>query len=173
MAAAGAAAGGIWACVAPSIHAAVVVTESGRRVRLPVGNEADHYFDAATMMIGLLLGLAIVSAVLVWQWRQHRGPAMVVALTAGGVAAALTAAGVGAGIVRLRYGHTDIEEIADDQKIHYFIEAPSVFFGHTVPQILTVVLLPAAVAVLTYALIAAASAYDDLGVGPPERETVG
>ena len=47
------------------------------------------------------------------------------------------------------------------------------FFGHAPLQVLTVLLLPAAAAVLTYAMMAAASAHDDLGVESSVPETVG
>ena len=93
MALAGVAAGAVWAWLAPASHSAVVVTKSGKRLHEYLGNEAEHYFDSAVMMIGLLVGLAVVSAVLVWQWRQRRGPAMVIGLTAGGVALAAAATG--------------------------------------------------------------------------------
>jgi hypothetical protein len=172
MALAGVAAGAVWAWLAPASHSAVVVTKSGKRLHEYLGNEADHYFDSAVMMVGLLVGLAVVSAVLVWQWRQRRGPAMVVGLTAGGVALAAAATGTGAGLVRLRYGHTDIGAVAADHKIHYITEAPAVFLGHTPLQVLTVLLLPAAAAALTYGMMAAASAHDDLGVKPSVPETV-
>jgi len=172
MALAGVAAGAVWAWLAPASHSAVVVTKSGKRLHEYLGNEADHYFDSAVMMVGLLVGLAVVTAVLVWQWRQRRGPAMVIGLTAGGVALAAAATGTGAGLVRLRYGHTDIGAVAADHKLHYITEAPAVFLGHTPLQVLTVLLLPAAAAALTYGMMAAASAHDDLGVKPSVPETV-
>jgi hypothetical protein len=166
MAIAGAVAGVVWAWLAPPSHSAVAVTKSGKRVHEYLGNEADHFFDSAVMLTGLLVGIAIVSAVLVWQWREHRGPAMVVGLTAGGVALAAAAAGAGAGLVRLRYGYTDFQAVPADHEVHYITEAPAVFFGHTPLQILTSLLLPPAAAALTYAMLAAASAHDDLGVEP-------
>jgi hypothetical protein len=172
MAIAGAAAGAVWAWLAPAVHGVVVVTKSGKRVHEYLGNEADHYFDSAVTMAGLLVGLGVVSAVLMWQWRQRRGPAMVIGLTAGGVAAAAAATGTGAGLVRLRYGHTDIEGVPGDHKIHYITEAPAVFFGHTPLQVVTILLLPAAAAALTYAMMAAASAHDDLGVEASVSDTV-
>ncbi|HEY7054026.1 MAG TPA: DUF2567 domain-containing protein [Mycobacterium sp.] len=168
MAFAGALAGAVWAWIAPPARSVAGVSKSGKRVHDYVGNEADHFFDAAVMMVGLLLCLAIVSAVLVWQFRRHRGPAMVVALTVGGMAAAGAAAGVGAGLVRLRYGHFDIGAVPADHKVHYFIEAPAVFFGHNPLQILTVLLLPAAVAAFTYAVMAAGSAHDNLSAEPTQ-----
>jgi hypothetical protein len=175
MAIAGVVAGAVWAWLAPAIHSAAAVTKAGKHVREYLGNEADHYFDASVIMMGMLGGLGIVSAVLVWQWRQHRGPSMVVGLTAGGLAMAAAAAGVGAGLVRSRYGHTDLGAIPADHKVHYLTEAPAVFFGHSPVQVLTVLLLPSALAALTYAMIAAASAHDDLGSGVAQqsvRETV-
>ena len=173
MAAAGAVAGAVWAWLAPSVHGVVVVTKSGNRVHEYLGNEADHYFDSAMMMTGLMVGLGVVGAVLTWQWRRRRGPAMALGLATGGIAAAAAAAGVGAGLARLRYGHTDIQAVPADHKIHYITEAPAVFFGHGTLQVLTLLLLPAAAAALAYAMMAAASAHDDLGVGSSVSETVG
>jgi hypothetical protein len=172
MAVAGVVAGAVWAWLAPAIHSAAAVTKAGKRVQQYLGNEADHYFDATVMMAGLLVSLGVVAAVLVWQWRQRRGPAMVIALTAGGLAAAAAATGTGAGLVRIRYGHFDIDTVPADHKLHYVTEAPAVFIGHSPLQVLTVLLLPAAAAVLTYAMMAAASAHDDLGVEPSVPETV-
>jgi Protein of unknown function (DUF2567) len=164
MGVAGAVAGAVWAGIAPPAHSVAAVTRSGNLVHDYLGSEADHYFDSAVMMIGLLVGLAVVSAVLVWQWRQRRGPMMVIGLTLGGALAAAAATGTGAGLARIRYGHTDIGAVPADHRIHYFTEAPSVFFGHSPLQVITVLLVPAAVAALTYAVMAAASAHDDLGV---------
>jgi hypothetical protein len=172
MAVAGAVAGAVWAWIAPPAHSVAAVTRSGNRVHDYLGTEADHYFDSAVMMIGLLVGLAVVSAVLVWQWRQSRGPAMVIGLTLGGMLAAAAATGTGAGLVRIRYGHIDIGAVPADHKIHYLTEAPSVFLGHSTLQVFTVLLVPAAVAALTYAVMAAASAHDDLGVQPPAPMSV-
>ena len=172
MAVAGVAAGALWAWLAPPIHSAVAVTKAGKRVHQYVGHEADHYFDAAVMMAGVLAGLAVVTAVLVWQWRQRRGPAMVLSLTAGGLAAAAAATSTGAGLVRIRYGHFDIDAVPADHKLHYVTEAPAVFFGHTPWQVLTILLLPAAVAALTYAMLAVASAHDDLGAEHSVAEAV-
>src|ERR1700741_3323031 len=124
MAVAGIAAGAIGAWPAPASHSVVVVNKSGKRFHeyLGKGNEADHYFDSAVMMVGLLVALAVVTAVLVWQWRQRGGPAMAIGVKAGGVALAAAATGTGAGLVRLRYGHTDIGAVAADHKLHYVTE---------------------------------------------------
>ena len=65
MAVAGGAAGAVWTLLAPPVHSVVVVTKSGKRVHEFLGNEADHYFDSAVMMSGLLIGLGVISAVLV------------------------------------------------------------------------------------------------------------
>ena len=164
---AGALVGVVWAWLAPPVHGAIALTKAGQRVHVYLGNEADHFFVAAVMMVGLLAAVAVVAAVLVWQWRQRRGPAMVVALTLGGLAAAGSATGVGALLASLRYEVADIAAapVSPEHRVHYLVEAPSVFFGHTPLQIVATLLVPAAAATLTYASLVAASAHDDLGVG--------
>jgi hypothetical protein len=52
------------------------------------------------------------------------------------------------------------------------IEAPAVFFGHSPLLIAASVLLPVAIALLVYALLAASTARDDLGAWPPVEEPV-
>ena len=93
---AGALVGALWAWLAPPIHGVVALTKSGERVKAYLGNEADHFFIAAFLIVGMLGVLAVVAAVLLWQWRAHRGPVMVAALAIGSAAAAGAAAGVGA-----------------------------------------------------------------------------
>ena len=122
-------------------------------------------------MLGVL---AVIAAVLVWQWRAHRGPVMVAALAIGAAAAAGAAAGVGALLVHWRYGTIDVAgaPVSPEHRVHYVIEAPAVFFGHSPLQIAATVLLPAAVAALVYALMAVSTARDDLGAWPPVEEPV-
>jgi uncharacterized protein DUF2567 len=172
MAVAGVVVGIVWTLIAPPIHMAGKIGRTGKPAQDYLAGDENHLFDAAVMMIGLLTALGIISAVLLWQWRRRRGPGMVIALTVGGVAAAGAATGCGAGIARIRYGHTDVASLPADSKIHYFTEAPPVFFGHTPLQVIATLVLPAAMAALTYAVMAAASAYDDLGVGSSLPETV-
>ena len=74
LAVAGALIGALWAWIAPPIHGVVALTRSGERVRAYLGNEADHFFIGAFLIVGMLSVLAVVAAVLVWQWRAHRGP---------------------------------------------------------------------------------------------------
>jgi hypothetical protein len=158
--------GVVWTLLTPPVHGAVALNKTGHRVYVYLGNEADHFFVSAVMMVGLLIGVAVVAAVLVWQWRAHRGPAMVIGLILGGLAAAGAATGVGAGLARLRYGAVDIAgaPVSPQHRVHYVIEAPTVFFGHTPLQVIATLVLPAAAATLTYATMVAASASDDLGV---------
>lgn len=165
----GAVIGALWAWLAPSIHGVVALTKSGERVRAHLGNEADHFFVAAFLMIGMLCVMAVVAAVLVWQWRAHRGPLMVSALGLGSAVAAGVAAGVGAVLVHWRYGTIDINSapISPEHRVHYVIEAPPVFFGHTPLLIALTILFPAAIAALVYALIAVSIPRDDLGAWPP------
>ena len=125
--------GALWAWLAPSIHGVVALTKSGERVKAYLGNEADHFFISAFLLVGMLGAVAVVAAVLLWQWKAHRGPAMVAALAIGAAAATGAAAGVGALLVRLRYGTVDIAgaPVSPEHRVHYVVEAPAVFFGHS------------------------------------------
>ena len=84
-------------------------------------------------MLGLLNVVAAVAAVLAWQWRAHRGPAMVIGLCAGMVIAAAAAVGVARVLVHLRYGAMDFAAVpvSHDHPVYYFTEAPPVFFGRS------------------------------------------
>ncbi|MDT5182047.1 MAG: hypothetical protein QOI29_205 [Mycobacterium sp.] len=168
----GALVGALWAWLAPSIHGVVALTKRGERVKAYLGNESDHFFVAAFLIVGMLGALAVVAAVLLWQWRAHRGPVMVAALAIGAGAAAGAAAGVGAVLVHWRYGAIDIAgaPVSPEHRVHYVVEAPAVFFGHSPLQIAATILLPAATAALVYALMAVSTARDDLGAWPPVEE---
>jgi hypothetical protein len=172
--AAGVLAGVLWAWLAPPIHGVVALTKRGERVKAFLGNEADHFFVSAFLMVGMLGVLAIVAAVLLWQWRTHRGPVMVAALVIGSAAGAGAAAGVGAVLAHLRYGVIDIAgaPVSPEHRVHYVVEAPAVFFGHSPLQIAATILLPAAAAALVYALTAVSTQRDDLGAWPPVEEPV-
>ena len=172
LAATGVVIGALWAWLAPAVHGVVALTKGGDRVRAHLGNEADHFFVAAFLMVGMLCVLAVVAAVLVWQWRAHRGPLMVAALGLGSAAAAGVAAGVGAALVHWRYGTIDVDAapISAEHRVHYVIEAPSVFFGHSPLLIALTILFPAAITALVYSLIAVAIARDDLGAWPPVED---
>jgi hypothetical protein len=169
MAGMGALLGVLWSRLAPSIHGVVALARSGQRVHAYLGDEADNLFVSAAILGGLLVILAVVSAVLVWQWRPHRGPAVSAGLSIGAILAAATAAAVGAAIVRSRYGTLDINAapVSPEHRVFYFTEAPPVFFGHGPLQMVITLLLPAALAALVYALMAVSTPRDDLGGWPP------
>ena len=133
LALAGALMGALWALIAPPIHGVIALTKSGDRVHAALGNEADNFFVAAFLLVGMVVVLAVVSAVLVWQWRPHRGPVLCAALAIGSAAAAGAAAGVGALLARARYDVIDIAgaSISPDHRVQYVTEAPPVFFAHT------------------------------------------
>ena len=171
---AGAVVGALWAWVAPPIHGVVALTKSGNRVQAYLGNEGDHFFIAAFLVVGMVSALAVVAAVLVWQWRAHRGPVLTAALAIGSAAAAGVAAGVGAVLVHLRYGSIDVAgaPVSPEHRVHYVTEAPAVFFGHGPLQIAATILFPAAAAALVYALMAVSTQRDDLGAWPPVEEPV-
>lgn len=165
----GAALGVVWSVIAPPIHTITALTKAGERVDAFLGKEADNLFVAAAMMAGLLSLLAVVSAVAVWQFRTQRGPWQVIALWVGQLAAGGAATGVGALLAHRRYGTPDRQGVilSPENRVHYFTEAPPVFFGHTVFQMALTLVLPAALAALVYALAAVATPRDDLGAWPP------
>jgi len=168
MALTGALLGVLWAWIAPPINGVVALTRAGNRVHAYLGYQAEHFFVAAAMLLGLLAVLAVVAPVLAWQWRAHRGPTMVAALAAGAVAAAGLAAVCGATLVHGRYAGVDVDAapVTPENRVYYFTEAPAVFFGHSPWQIVATLLQPAALAALVYALLAAATPRDDLGGYP-------
>jgi len=171
---AGAGVGALWAWLAPPIHGVVALTKSGERVKAYLGEEADHFFVAAVLIVGMLGVLAVVAAVLLWQWRAHRGAAMVAALAIGAAGGAAAAVGVGAVLVHLRYGAIDIASapVSPQHRVHYITEGPAVLFGHSPLQIAATVLLPAGAAALVYALVAVSTHRDDLGAWPPVENPV-
>ena len=160
--------GGLWAWIAPPIHAVVAITRAGERVHDYLGNESEHFFDAPCLMLGLLTVLAVVTSVLVWQWRAHRGPGMVTALSLGMVTAAAVASAAGAFVVRLSYGALDFDAVPlpGNGSVAYVIQAPPVFFSDGPLLVAATLLWPAATAALVYAVLAAANARDDLGALP-------
>ena len=165
--------GALWAWLAPPLHGVVALTHDGQRVHDYLGGEADHFFVAAFLMLGLLNVVAAVAAVLAWQWRAHRGPGMVTGLCVGVVLAAAAAIGVGIYLAHLRYGTVNFVTVpvSHEHPVFYVTEAPPVFFGTSGLQIACTLLLPAATAALVYAAPAAATARDDLG-GYPVVDTV-
>ncbi len=160
--------GGLWAWIAPPIHAVVAMTRAGERVHDYLGTESEHFFDAPCLMLGLLTALAVVGSVLVWQWSEHRGPGMVLALSIGMVTAAVTASAVGAVLVRLRYGalNFDAVPLPGRPSVAYVMQAPPVSFSAEPLRVALTLLWPAAIAALVYAVLAAADARDDLGALP-------
>ncbi len=168
VAVAGALVGALWAWLAPPVHGVIALTRSGNRVHAFLGAEADHFFVAAFLMVGMLAVVAVIAAVLVWQWRAHRGPLIVTALTVGAVVGAALATTIGAALVAARYDVVDIDTapVSPEHRVYYFTEAPSVFFGHLPLQIAATLLMPAAIAALVYALFAVSTVRDDLGAYP-------
>jgi hypothetical protein len=171
---AGVVVGALWAWLAPPIHGVVALTKSGNRVKGYLGDEGDHFFVAAFLVVGMVSVLAVVAAMLVWKWRAHRGPVMAAALAIGSAAATGVAAGVGAVLVHWRYGAIDIAgaPVSPQHRVHYVVEAPAVFFGHGPLQIAITILCPAAIAAFVYALMAVSTQRDDLGAWPTVDEPV-
>jgi hypothetical protein len=160
--------GGLWAWIAPPIHVVVAITRAGERVHDYLGTESEHFFNAPCLMLGLLTVVAVVAPLLAWQWRQRRGPRMVVGLSIGMVIVAVAAAAVGALLVRLHYGASNFDAVPLFGKpaVAYVVQAPPVFFGLGPLQVVVTLFWPAAIAALVYALLAAGNARDDLGRRP-------
>lgn len=171
VAATGVVIGGLWAWIAPPIRAVVAITRAGERVHDYLGTESGHFFAAPCLLLGLLTVLAVVGTVLVWQRREHRGPAMVLGLSLGMLIAAAAAAGTGALLVRLRYGalNFDAVPLSGRPSVAYVSQAPPVFFALDLPQVALTLMWPVGIAALVYALLAAADARDDLGGLPVAR----
>jgi hypothetical protein len=174
LALAGAVIGALWAWLVPSIHGVVALTKSGDRVLAYLGNEADHFFLSAFLMVGMVSAVVVVATVLVWQWRAHRGPTMMAALIVGAMAAAGAAAGLGAVLVHWRYGAIDMAAapVSPEHRVHYIVEAPPVFFGQSPLVAALTIVIPAGVAAVIYSLIAMSTARDDLGAWPPVERPV-
>lgn len=166
---AGVLAGAAWAWLAPPIAAVIGLTRGGERVHGYVGDAADHLFLGAFLLPGLVSVVAVVATAVVWRWRAHRGPAMVGALTVGALAGTAVAAGVGAALARWRWGAVDLASapVTPENRVFYFFEAPSVFFGHAPLQIAVSIVFPAGMAALAYALCVLSTPRDDLGAWPP------
>jgi hypothetical protein len=165
----GAVVGAAWAWLAPPIQVVIALTKSGDRVRGYLGDDSDFVFLGAFLMTGLLFALAVTAAIATWQWRPHRGPVMVAALSIGALAAAGAAAGVGAALAKWRYGAVDVAgaPVSPEHRVFYTHEAPAVFFGHTPLQIAASLVVPAGIAALVYAICALSTKRDDLGAWPP------
>ncbi|MGN7779870.1 DUF2567 domain-containing protein [Mycolicibacterium sp. 22603] len=163
--------GALWAWLAPPARGIVALTRSGDRVRAYLGNDSDQLFLGAFLLVGFAGVVAVVAAVAVWQWRAHRGPVLLVALTTGTAGAVGVATGIGAVVVHWRYGSIDVNTapVSETDRVHYVLEAPAVFFAHSPLVVAATFLLPAAVAAMTYALLAVSASRDDLGAWPPVR----
>ncbi|MBJ7338469.1 DUF2567 domain-containing protein [Mycolicibacterium sp.] len=171
---AGVVVGAVWAWLAPPVQLVIALTRNGDRVRGYVGDESDLLFLGAFLMTGLLFVVAVTAAVAVWQWRPHRGPIAVGALSIGALAAAGAAAGVGAALARWRHGVVDVAAapISPEHRVFYTQQAPAVFFGHSPLQIAASIVLPAGVAALVYAMCVLSTKRDDLGAWPPLERAV-
>ena len=46
--------------MAPPVHGVIALTKSGERVHAYLGNEADNFFVAAFLLVGIVVALAVV-----------------------------------------------------------------------------------------------------------------
>ena len=156
LAVAGALVGALWAWLAPPIHGVVALTKSGERVKAYLGNEADHFFIAAFLLVGLLVLVAVVAAVLLWQWRAHRGPVLVAALAvgAGGRRGCGRRRRRRPGALALRRIDIAGAPVSPEHRVHYVVEAPAGVLRTFAAADCGDDPVSAAVAALVYALMA-------------------
>jgi hypothetical protein len=161
----GALIGALWGSIAPPIHAVVAITHSGERVHDYLGNDSQHFFDAPCLMLGLLTVLAVVAAVVAWQRRARRGPAMVIRLVVAMAAAAGAAAAVGVLVVRRIYGALDFDAVplVGRPSVAYVLQGPPVFFSVQPLTAALTVIWPVGIAALVYAVLVVWHAHDHLG----------
>lgn len=171
---AGVAVGALWALVVPAVHGAVVLNRKGERISGFLGDESDRMFLGAALMVGFLGVLAVVMAVLVWQWRAHRGPLLAGGLALGGLAAGALAPTVGAALAHWRYGSVDVAAapVSQEHRVFYTTEAASTLFGHSPWLVAVTVIFPAGIAALVFAFCVLGTKRDDLGAWPPVQPVV-
>ncbi|WP_231569473.1 DUF2567 domain-containing protein [Prescottella defluvii] len=144
----GAAAGAVWAFLAPPVRMLVVAEDRG----VVLTTESLHSFDAIAIFAGIGLVLGVLSAVAVWGMRRSRGPAALAALVVGSGVGAGVAALVGMGVARLRFPDVESPAVGD-----IVAAAP----GLVTP---TVLILQPLAAALIYLLLVSLSPDDDLGI---------
>ncbi|EUA08781.1 hypothetical protein I553_9838 [Mycobacterium xenopi 4042] len=145
----------------------MALTHEGERVHDYLGNEADHFFVAAFLMLGLLTVVAVVASVLVWEWRPTAGRRWWSRCRSAWWAPqrpqpAGRAAGACA-LRRRRHRRSAADARAPGALLHRgaagILRAGPLQIGCTL-------LLPAATTALVYAFLVAAAVRDDLGGYP-------
>ncbi len=147
----GAALAPLWVWLAPRLEYRVM--QPGRAV--PVVPEAEEYVAADGRFVLITLGAGLLAGLVCWLLRRTRGPVVLVAVALGGLLGAVVTWRLGIWLAP-GFSPQDLQEV-----------------GRTVTQPLelraraALVVEPVA-AVLVYLLAAGFTAYNDLGVGPPE-----
>ena len=86
----GAVVGVLWALIAP---VRPVVQVGGDAA--PLDGEGVGGFDATALLVLLVLALGVLAGGLAWRWREHRGPAVLVAVVVGALLGTTVAVAVG------------------------------------------------------------------------------
>ena len=141
----------------------VALSKTGERVHAYLGNEADHFFVAAALLLGMLTVLAAVSAVAVWQWRAHRGPVMVAALTIGSALGGWPPAGSGRPWPIDATASTSPRTGDPGQPVPLLHRGAVGFFGHSPVQMATGLPVPAAGRRRGVYVAGRCATHDDLG----------
>ncbi|CAM3931448.1 DUF2567 domain-containing protein [Smaragdicoccus niigatensis] len=145
-------AGVAWAFIARPVRFVIVDNGLGQSLDGESANEfgAIGWFALISAVLGLVLAVAA------WSYRGQRGIPLLYVIIATCALGSLSMAAIGELIVRLRY------PIVDDPKIGAVVSiAPKIFDG-TIPVVLALEPLIAAVVIF---VMAALSPFDDLGSG--------
>lgn len=153
----GAAAGIVWGLIAPGQH--LYVADADRVLSLD--QESNNVFVAVALFVLVTALAGVLSGVAAWAWRSVRGPAMGLAIMAGGLAGAWLAAILGDAVASARLGWPGADAAAQ-------------LVGQVIVQPPTVSLWVALIgqalgAGLVYLFAAGLTAEDGLGVAEPGR----
>lgn len=167
----GAPLGWVWAALAPDVP--VVVVQGGVA---PTDTQPEEFFAADGWFVLLGAGFGLLAAVAVWiLLRRFRGPAALVALTAGTIGAGIFAWWVGHRVGLSGYQSQALRAAAGttlDRPPELRAKELGWWFGF-IPRVQGDVLVPALIAAVTYTMLAAWSHQPSLRheePGPPAEE---
>lgn len=136
--------GWLWSALAPP----ELVRTGGGDTATSAVSQSEHRFDALAVFVLLGLAAGVLTGAVVWLFREHRGPVLVIAATVGALGAAWLALGTGQLLTA-----DDVVAVAQGR---FIARAP------VVESSWAVVAQPLGVA-LAYSFAVAGNGHDDLG----------
>ncbi|WP_405497897.1 DUF2567 domain-containing protein [Nocardia sp. NBC_00511] len=149
LAALGAAAGVVWALLAPAEQLVVVEPDRGAALT----GESIHRFDALAIFVLIGIVIGVVGTTAAWRWRRARGPVLLLGILLGSLAGAALMKIVGEAVaeqLHTRPAHPPVHTIVE--------------FAPSVEGWAALIVQPLAAAVVVL-ILAALSTSDDLGTG--------